>query len=560
MDSGHGAHLINFGGRQLDVLRDLVSCIFSPARSWSVYSFLADCDWLSSQEKCAKCAVHVASLKWVIQGRRNNRATGKARLDGTRRCYRIFEEKRNREMRKLSWIPLLAALLMALGMGSTANAGYCGGGCFNRCPADACAPCGDYCQAKVSCSPGYRTVREIVWDRQNVTCCRTVMDHIVEQVPVTATRNVYETHYRDVCSTIRRPVYQTCYREVSQKVCRPVHQTCYRDVCQTICRPVYQTCYREVTQRVCRPVYNTCYRQCNYTVCRPVYNTCYRDVTCTTWRTESQTCYRDVCYTVRRPIHETRNVEYCTGEWKTETYHVPGPVVTKCVRDPGTWELDPCTGCCCYKPGCCREVQVQCPGTTCCRRVWCPRTETRQVCTTRWVCETQTRQVPYTVCRKIPCTTVRRVPYTTCSMVRECRTRMVPYTTVNYTHECVTRRIPYTTCRMERQCITRRVPYTTVSYVHECITRRIPYTTCSYTCETVTRRVPYTTCRQECYTTTRCVRRCVPRTETYTVARCVPRVVCRQVPVQTCCDPCDPGMVDPGINATAANCAVPTVK
>ncbi|MDB5384812.1 MAG: hypothetical protein JWM11_458, partial [Planctomycetaceae bacterium] len=30
-------------------------------------------------------------------------------------------------MRKSIWIPILAALLIALGMGSTANAGYCGG-------------------------------------------------------------------------------------------------------------------------------------------------------------------------------------------------------------------------------------------------------------------------------------------------------------------------------------------------------------------------------------------------------------------------------------------------
>src|SRR5436305_1194043 len=133
-------------------------------------------------------------------------------------------------MRTLPWMPLLAALLMALGTGSTANAGYCGAGGFNRCPSAACAPCGASCQSQVS---------------------------------------------------------------------------------------------------------------------RPVYNTCYRDVCCKTWQTQTQTCYRDVCYTVKRPVTETKMVQVCTGEWKTETTHIPGPVTTRCVRDCGTWELDPCTGCCC---------------------------------------------------------------------------------------------------------------------------------------------------------------------------------------------------------------------
>jgi len=279
-------------------------------------------------------------------------------------------------------------------------------------------------------------------------------------------------------------------------------------------------------------------------------------VCCTTYRTEKETCYRDVCYTVCKPVTETKEVQVCCGEWKTVQEHIPGPVVNKCVCEPGCWQWDPCRCCCVYKPGPCKTVQVQCPGRTCCRRVWVPKTVTKQICCTRMVKEVKHCKVPYTVCKRIPVTTTKRVPYTTCTMVKECKTRRVPYRTCSYVKETCTKRVPYRTCSWVEECHTKKIPYRTCSYVTECYTKRIPYRTCtmvkecrtkkvpyqtcSYVQEQRTRKVPYCTCKRVCETRHRTVRKCVARQVQETRTRCVPRVVCKQVPVQCCCDPCCP--------------------
>ena len=122
-----------------------------------------------------------------------------------------------------------AAVMMLLDSG-IASAGLCGLGGFSNCPTDACNECGDFAAAKCGCGVQYRTVRKVVWDRQQYTCMRTVYDRCTETVPVPCTRNVYETCYRDQCYTVCKPVYQTHYRCVQHKVCRPVVETCWRTV------------------------------------------------------------------------------------------------------------------------------------------------------------------------------------------------------------------------------------------------------------------------------------------------------------------------------------------
>jgi hypothetical protein len=258
-------------------------------------------------------------------------------------------------------------------------------------------------------------------------------------------------------------------------------------------------------------------------------------VCCTTYRTERKTCYRDVCYTVCKPVTTYKEVQECCGSWKTVTEHCPGPVVEKCVREPGTWEWDE-NGCCSvYKPGCCKTVKVQCPGTTICRKVWCPKTVTRRIACTHYVKEVKHCKVPYTVCKRIPCTTTKKVPYTCTRYVQECRTKKVAYTTCTMVKQCCTKRVPYRVCTMKEYCYTKKVPYTTCTMVEQCCTRRVPYRTCSYVTETRTRKIPYTTCERVCYTKYITKRRCVPRQVCYTRTKCVPRVVCRKVPVQVCC-------------------------
>ena len=103
--------------------------------------------------------------------------------------------------------------------------------------------------------------------------------------------------------------------------------------------PVKRTVMRPVSYTVCRPVSETVMRECRYTVCRPV----------------QETCYKEVCETVCVPRNEVRQVERCAGEWVEQTIFVPGKTV------------------------CCNGQLFQCPGTTCTKRVWCPRTVVENV-------------------------------------------------------------------------------------------------------------------------------------------------------------------------------------
>ena len=260
-----------------------------------------------------------------------------------------------KKMRNAAWVSIIVTLALTHA-GTSATAGLFGG--YSCCPPASCAPSGDLCAAKTCCPvptccpapmacpapacPAYKTVYETVWEKQCNTCCKTVYDHVCEQVPYCHTRLVFETCYKDCCFTVCKPCFQTYYKDVCYTKCRPCHQTCYKDVC--------------------------------YTVCKPCYTTCYRDVTCTTYKTEQQTCSKDVCYTVCKPITEKKIVPVKCGEWQTVTETVPGAVMDQCQCDPGHWEYDPCTCCCMYHAGCCHVVKVQCPPTTCCRRVWVEKT------------------------------------------------------------------------------------------------------------------------------------------------------------------------------------------
>jgi len=236
-------------------------------------------------------------------------------------------------------------------------------------------------------------------------------------------------------------------------------------------------------------------------------------------------------------VTETKWVDVQCGEWKTVTETIPGPIVEKCVRTPGTWEVDHNSCCPVYKPGCCKTVKVQCPCKKICRKVWCPKTVRKQVCCTRYVNEVRRCKVPYTVCCQVPCTTTKRVPYTTCRMVQSCRVVRVPVTKCTYVRQCITKKVPYTTCHWVEQCHTKRIPYTTCTMVRQCVTKRIPYTTCTMVRQTCTRKVPYTVCKRVCCTKMVITKRCVPRCVTCRGVRCVPRVVCRKVPVCGCCNP-----------------------
>src|SRR5262249_53059141 len=156
-----------------------------------------------------------------------------------------------------------------------------------------------------------------------------------------------------------------------------------------------------------------------YTTWKPVYQTHTRMVPVTTWQTvPEQRCHTYKTYRCE-PVYSERTVVVNTGCWKTEQQYIPGPVVQKCCRQPGTWHFDPCSCRCTYCPGPVVTYCVQCPGRWVCKPVWVPRQEVRRIPCCQYVMREQVHTVPYTVCRHVPCTTYRPECYTTCRMVCE---------------------------------------------------------------------------------------------------------------------------------------------
>ncbi|MCA9114103.1 MAG: hypothetical protein KDA79_03395, partial [Planctomycetaceae bacterium] len=109
-------------------------------------------------------------------------------------------------MKHKMWGSALAALLVVAGFGTNeSDAGMCGARRYRCCPTPACAPCGDYCNAKACCT-SYKTVKDVVWCQEEYCDTMTVYDHCVEKVPVTCQRTVYDTCYKDVPYTVCKPV------------------------------------------------------------------------------------------------------------------------------------------------------------------------------------------------------------------------------------------------------------------------------------------------------------------------------------------------------------------
>jgi hypothetical protein len=177
-----------------------------------------------------------------------------------------------------------------------------------------------------------------------------------------------------------------------------------KQVPYTVCKPVYETKTKEICYTVCKPVMET--RTCNYTVCKPVY----------------ETREREVCYTVCKPVCYTKTIQICCGHWDTQVSECPGPVINKCVQEPGCWTWDPCCCRCVYCPGACHTVQVQCPPRKICKKVWVPEVRTRTINCVRYEREVCKKQIPYTCCHMVPEQKTRTHTYQVCHMVPEQRT------------------------------------------------------------------------------------------------------------------------------------------
>ena len=79
-------------------------------------------------------------------------------------------------MKTLLGVPLLAVILSVVMM-DTAQAGYCGAARFRLCAS--CCEAG-YAPCKQQCHTVMRTCKEVVYEKQNYTCYKTVYEPVVE--------------------------------------------------------------------------------------------------------------------------------------------------------------------------------------------------------------------------------------------------------------------------------------------------------------------------------------------------------------------------------------------
>jgi len=337
-----------------------------------------------------------------------------------------------------------------------------------------------------------------------------------ETVTETRTRTVYET----LEEQREKVVYDTHYETQTVQDVQRVAETRYREEEFSYQVPVYETQTREVPYTTYVPTYETRSRDVNYVSYNLVPETRTRQIPFTTYQTVEENRVRTVPYTVPRQIEYTKTIDIHTGDWETHVEEQPGPIIEKCVREPGCWIWDPCRCCCVYQPGKTSMVQVQCPPIRTCKKVWVPRVEQRVMNCTRIEYETHTKEVPYTVTRVVPTVQTREESYTFF--------RRVPVTNTYTVH--------YQVCRM--------VPEQHAKTVTQVVTRSIT--------KTSTRSVPYTVWNEVSVDRTITVPRTVPRTVTYTVTRCVPRQETYEVKVRVC-RPVTKGAAQKDVNVKGSN-------
>jgi hypothetical protein len=212
----------------------------------------------------------------------------------------------------------------------------------------------------------------------------------------TVMRTATRTTYENVTETRHRTVYDISYEtRVVQGVDR-IPVTHYEDRPYTINRPLVEMLTKEVPYTVNWPVYETLSREVHYVTHVPTYETKTTQIPYTTYHPVTETHSRTVHYSVPNTVHYTQTIPVHSGRWEYRTEEQPGPVLQKCVQEPGCWKWDPCCCRCVYCPGPCKTVQIQCPPIKVCKRVWVPIVTQREVSCSKVVYETRTKVVPYT--------------------------------------------------------------------------------------------------------------------------------------------------------------------
>ena len=95
-------------------------------------------------------------------------------------------------------------------------------------------------EGSAPCGPT-RTVRETVWERQEITCYKTMCERIVEPKEIDCVRYETERSFKEVEYTVSKPVWETRSKIVNYTVSKPVWETLTKEIPYTVCKPVYET-------------------------------------------------------------------------------------------------------------------------------------------------------------------------------------------------------------------------------------------------------------------------------------------------------------------------------
>ena len=192
-------------------------------------------------------------------------------------------------MQTLLRFPLVVAVFLVCGIGSVADACYCGAARYRCCrQACCCTPC---CSQPCCTVTVMRTCQEVVYDEVEQTCYKTVYEEVVENVPVDAVRYVEGTAYRCAPCTVMQPCSpqacgpaKTCAPAASQPApcCDMVPVQVLRKVSYPTATPQH---YQKMEERkrvvakqvpykitVCVP--KVVYRQVPVTICCPLPSCC----------------------------------------------------------------------------------------------------------------------------------------------------------------------------------------------------------------------------------------------------------------------------------------------
>mgnify|MGYP003340340363 FL=1 len=91
--------------------------------------------------------------------------------------------------------------------------------------------------ATAPCGPT-RTVLDTVWERQELTCYKTICEKIVEQREIDCIRYEKERSFKEVEYTVCKPVWETRTKTVNYTVSKPVWETVTKEIPYTVCKQI----------------------------------------------------------------------------------------------------------------------------------------------------------------------------------------------------------------------------------------------------------------------------------------------------------------------------------